>query len=157
VALHVNGPGELPRPDSLALNRPWRTEDNYRWVSVEGSVRFQATDGDVAQFEIFTGHTLVQVRALCWNRDISKRMRQLTNALVRVEGVCEGIHDPNGPMVPGLIWAAGKNSIPPIAATTTNELIDAEDRLIPATATNNPSSQDYFQTLGVITFNDRVF
>jgi signal transduction histidine kinase len=156
VAVHVHGKGELPEPDNLASDQPWKAEDNYRWVSVEGMVRFRATDSDVPQLEVFTGRTLIQVRALRWSRDMSRRIQQLTNAFVRVEGVCEGIHDPNGTVVPGLIWASAENSISLIAEGT-NALPENESELIPATVTNNPASQDYFQTQGVITFNDRVF
>lgn len=157
VSLHIHGTGELPEPDDLALNQPWKPEDNYRWVSLEGTVRFQATDSDVPQLEVFTGRTLIQVRALRWNRDISRRMQRLTNAFVRVEGVCEGIQDPNGTMMPGLIWASAENSISIIAAGSTNALPENESELVPATVTNNPASQDYFQTQGIVTFNGRVF
>jgi signal transduction histidine kinase len=154
ASLHTNGAGELPKPDSLALDQPWNPENNYRWVSVEGVVRFRSTDNDSSQMEIFTGRKLIQVRAL-WKSNLSTL--PFTNALVRVEGVCEGIQDPNGTMMPGLIWASAENCISTIAAPTNSKLLEAEDDLIAPTVTNNPSSQDYFQTQGIITFNDRVF
>lgn len=156
ISLQTHGAGALPSPESLAANRPWKAEDNYRWVSTQGVVRFQAIDGDSAELEVFTGHTLVQVRALCWNRDLSRRLQQFTNALVRVEGVCQGIRDPNGVVIPGLIWASAPNSISLMTAGT-NALLEARNELIPTTVSNNPASQDYFQTQGIITFNDRVF
>ena len=157
VAVHVQGPGELPTPVPLALNRPWRPEDNYRWVSVEGAVKFLAAEGDAAQLEVSTGRTPIQVRALHWNPDLAKRMQQLTNAFVKAEGVCEGIRDPNGTMVPGLIWATAENRISLVAGTTTNEIPAAESQLVPTDAAGNASLQSYFQTIGVVTFNDRVF
>lgn len=157
ISLQIHGAGELPKPESLALNRPWKAEDNYRWVSVEGVVRFQAIDSESAELEVFTGHTMVQVRALCWSRELSSRLQQFTNAFIRVEGVCEGIHDPNGIVIPGLIWASAPQSISLIAAGTTNALLEAGNDLLPTTISNNPASQDYFQTQGIITFNDRVF
>ena len=157
ISLHVRGAGELPLPDSLALNRPWKAEYNYRWVSTEGPIKFLATDGDIAQLEVLIGHTPIQVRALYWSRDLSKRIQQLTNVFVRIEGVCEGIRDPNGTMIPGLIWASAENSISLIANGTTNGLSETENHFIPTNTTGNAASQSYFQTLGVITFNDHVF
>ena len=157
ISVQIHGAGELPTPESLAVNQPWKAEDNYRWTSAEGIVRFKATDGESAELEVFTGRTMVRVRALCWNRDLSSRLQQFTNAFVRVEGVCEATHDPNGIVIPGLIWASASNSISLIAAGTTNALLEAGNELIPTIISNNPASQDYFQTQGIITFNDRVF
>lgn len=157
ISLHIHGKGQLPKPDNLALNRPWSAEDNYRWVSVEGMVRFQGRDGDVSQLEVFTGRNLVEVRALCWNGSLSKQIQTLTNAFVKVEGVCEGIHDSTGAMTPGLIWASTENSISVIGGVMTNNVLEDNNGLISTAATNNPVSQDYFQTQGIVTFNDRVF
>ena len=157
ASLHINGAGELPRPESLATNQPWKAEDNYHWVSVDGVVRFQSAENGSSKLELFTGRSLIQVRALHWSNALSEKIQQLTNKLIRVEGVCEGIQDPNGAIVPGLIWASAESSISPIGAGTTNELLKAEDELIAPTVTNNPTSQDYFQTQGIITFNDQVF
>jgi signal transduction histidine kinase len=157
VSLRVRAPGELPRPDPLALNRPWTAEDNYRWVFIEGTVRFQAINGNVAHLEVFTGGTMIQIRALNWNQDLLKTMQKLTNAFVRIEGVCEGIHDPTGTMMPGLIWASAENSISLIASGTNSEVPEVESQITPRTSAGNPALQAYSQTQGVITFNDRVF
>jgi len=156
VSLHINGAGQLPKPESLALDRPWKAEDNYRWVSVDGIVRFQSTDGDTDRLEVFTGHSLIQVRALRQGRELAKT-QPLTNAVIRVEGVCEGIRDPNGTMMPGLIWAPAEDSISMIASGTTNEFSETENQLVLTNTTGNQALQTYFQTLGVVTFNDRVF
>ena len=36
----IHGPGPLPNPERISLNQRWLTEENYRWVEVEGSVKF---------------------------------------------------------------------------------------------------------------------
>src|SRR5262249_16595878 len=128
ISVRINGAGELPKPDSLTLGRPWKASDNYRWVFAEGAVKFHASDGDGADLEVFTGRSLIHVRALHWNRDVSKRLRESTNLVVRVEGVCEGIQDPNGTMTPGLIWAPAQNSISLITSPATNEIVEAESQ-----------------------------
>ncbi len=157
VSVQVHGPAELPSPESLAVNRPWSPAENYRWTSVEGMVRFRSNEGNFTRLEVFTGRTLVQVRALHWTDTLSKSMQQTTNRFVRVEGVCEGISDANGNMVPGLIWASAENSISIIPPGMTNDFPESDDQLVETAVTTNAPSQDYFQTQGVITFNDRVF
>jgi signal transduction histidine kinase len=156
VSVHIQGTGELPKAESLALNQPGSAENNYRWVFVEGLLKFEAHNGELAQMEVLAGHKLIQVRALHWNEDTLKRARQLTNAFVRVEGVCEGIHDSNGAMIPGLIWASAENSIS-VLHEATNELPSVESDLTPTPGSSSQALQEYFQTQGVITFNDRVF
>jgi signal transduction histidine kinase len=156
VSVHIVGVGEMPKAESLALNRAWSAEKNYRWVSVEGLLKFEARDGDLGDMEVLADRTLIQVRALHGNLDALKRARQMTNAFVRVEGVCEGIHDSNVAMIPGLIWATAENSIS-VLYDATNEVSDIEDDSVPAAGSTNQASQEYFQTQGVITFNDRVF
>ncbi len=157
VSVHVDRPGQLPRPEGLAVNRPWNPEENYRWTSVEGMVRFRATEGNFTRLEVFTGGAFVQVRALRWTDNLAKDLQWPTNRFIRVEGVCEGITDANGNMVPGLIWASAENSISIIPSGTTNDFSGSDDQLVETAAATNAPSQDYFQTQGVITFNDRAF
>jgi signal transduction histidine kinase len=156
VSVRIAGAGEIPAAEPLTLNRTWRAENNYHWVSVEGLLKFEAGDGDFGQMEVLAGRTLIQVRTLDRNQEVLKKARQMTNAFVRVAGVCEGIRDSNGAMIPGLIWASAENSIS-VLYEATNGLSNVENDSAPTTGGSNPALQEYFQTQGVITFNDRVF
>jgi signal transduction histidine kinase len=154
VGIHIHGGGELPKPDPIALNQPLPVENNYRWVQVEGVVKFQSTDGNMAFLELSDGQALVQVRASNWSPE---RSRHLTNIAVRVEGVCEGVYDQSETMMPGLIWASAENSISFIEAGTTNAVTSPREQPIPSMTTTNPAIQGFYGTRGVVTFNDRVF
>ena len=154
VGIHIHGRGELPKPDPIALDQPLPVENNYRWVQVEGVVKFQSTDGNMAFLELSDGQALVQVRASNWSPE---RSRPLTNIAVRVEGVCEGVYDQSETMMPGLLWASAENSISFIEAGTTNAVTSSREQPIPSMTTTNPAIQGFYGTRGVVTFNDRVF
>jgi signal transduction histidine kinase len=153
VGIHIHGRGELPKPGRIALNQELSKEDNYRWVQVEGVVKFMATDGDTAFLELATSQALIQVRALHWSPGMSGN---LTNVAIRVEGVCERVYDQKL-MMPWLIWASAENSISLIEAGTTSAVTMAGDQPIPSITTTNPAMQGYYAARGVVTFNDRVF
>ena len=157
VCLHIHGLGELPKPQRIRLSQPLTAESNYRWVVAGGTAKFTATEGDVALLEVSDGQAQVEVRASNWSREKFRQVRRLTNAIVRVEGVCEGVYDLKGTMVPGLIWASAENSVLFTGAGTTNEFPPIKNQPIPTTVTNSPVIVGYFETFGVVTFNDRVF
>jgi signal transduction histidine kinase len=153
VRVSGSRPDELPRPQRIALNQPLSQEDNYRWVLAEGVVRFTGADGDVAFFELSAGQSLVQVCASHWSPELSKRLRKVP---VQVEGVCEGVPDQKGMLVPGRIWtSAERMSFPETVATNAEGSVadqPAQSRTIP-----DPAMQGFFATRGVVTFNDQVF
>jgi hypothetical protein len=102
----------LPKPDRIALDQPLLVKDNYRWVEAEGLVKFTGTvDGPVAFLELSHDQAQVQVRALHWNPEMSRQLRQSSNAVVRIQGVCEGFYDQSKTMIPGLIWASAEDSV----------------------------------------------
>ena len=157
VRVSVRGPGELPKPDQIALNQPLPAESNYRWVEAEGVVKFAATDENTACLELSDGRALVEVRADHWSREKSKQLAESSNAVVRVEGVCEGIYDQNERMMPALIWASAENSISFIEAAATNEFASISNQPALSTATTNSPRQGFYGIRGVVTFNDQVF
>ena len=157
VCSHIHGPGVLPKPERLRLDKPLTGGSNYRWVVTEGMAKFTATEGDLALFEVSDGQAQVQVCPLYWSREKRRRFGQLTNAIVRVEGVCEAAYDLQGTMTPGRIWASAENSVLFTDAGTTNEFPLLKNPPIPTIVTNNPVIVGYFETFGVVTFNDRVF
>jgi len=157
VRASIQGPGQLPEPDRIALNQPLLAKDNYRWVEVEGLVKFTGADGDVAFLELSDHQAQVQVRALHWNAAMSKQLRQLSNAAVRIKGVCEGVYDQSKTMIPGLIWASAEDSVSSIETLTTNAVTSAENQPTPSATATNPAIQGFYGFGGAVTFNDRVF
>jgi signal transduction histidine kinase len=157
VSLQLHGPGQLPKPERITLSEPLTAASNYRWVVLEGVAKFTAAEGNVAFLEVFDGKERVQVRASHWNREKFCQLEQLTNATVRVEGVCEGVFDPKGTMMPGLIWAPAEDSVSFIDVGTSNGFTLADNQLNSTTVLSNPTISGYFETFGVVTFNDRVF
>jgi signal transduction histidine kinase len=150
----VLGPGQLPKPDPIKLDEPWRPENNYRWVQVEGRVKFTAADEEGAFLELSDGRAQVRVRVPHWTPELSQEIR---NTPIRVQGVCEGVYDEKGVLEPGLIWANSTNSIALIEAGT-NLSTEAMDRpSLDSLTKTNPAMQGFYGTRGVVTFNDRVF
>jgi signal transduction histidine kinase len=157
VLVHIRGMGEMPKPEPMVLNQPLPVEKNYRWVQAEGVLKFKAKDGNTASLELSVGSVLTQVRALRFGQEMERQLTQFTNMVVRVVGVCEGVHNEQGTIMPGLIWGSAENSVSFIAPAPTNADILSMVQTIPATVTTDPSIQGYFATRGVVTFNDRVF
>ena len=153
IGIEIHGRGELPTPGRIALNQELPQEENYRWVQVEGVVKFMAADGDTAFLELSDGQSLIQVRALHWSL---RMLGNLTNVAVRVEGVCERVYDQKL-MVPGLIWASAEDSISLLEAGAANAVTTASDQPILSTTATNPAMQGFYNARGVVTFNDRVF
>ena len=156
VSVQNHGPGDLPKPERITLNQRMRTESNYRWVMLEGLVRFLANEGDTTSLDVFDGKAEIKVDILHWSQGRSGLSKQSTNFAVRVEGVCEGVKDQNGTMTPGRIWASEERRVSLIEPGMINDF----------TLTNTPSQgnsgastlakQSYYEIHGVITFNDRL-
>lgn len=148
-------PGQWPTPVRIHLGQRLPQDGNYRWVRVEGTVRFVGLDENAAALELSDEHGRVQVRAMHWKPERTKQSRA---GLIRVEGVCEGATDQNGLLTPGRIWATAKGSISRVETAATNADIAALDP--PAAQSALPSYPDvqaYFGMRGVVTFNDRLW
>ena len=156
VGIRIHGPGKLPKPDPIALDQPLPVENNYRWVQAEGVVKFKAWPKIALPWNCLTGTAQVQVRVKHWNEEMSRQLKQSSNPVVRVDGVCEGVYDENGTLMPGLIWASAENSVSFLKPVTTNEFTSASQPALSTTATN-PAKQGFYTARGVVTFNDRVF
>ena len=157
VGVLVHGPGELPKPDRISLNHPLPAEDDYRWAQVEGTLMFKATEGNEAVLELSDGQALIQVHASHWSHEMSRQLRRSSNIVVQVNGVCEGVNDQQGTLMPGLIWASTKNSISFSDAMTTNAAKSLTEQIIQSEVATKPAMQGFYGTRGVVTFNDRVF
>lgn len=154
AGITVIGSGPMPDPVPISLGQTWQPQDSYRWISVEGSVRFATEDRGFALLEISDGQASAQVRGLRWDADLAKR---LSGAMVRIEGVGEGSYDQRGTLVPGVIWTSSSNNISVLQGTPANtaptELIQPAQSAL----AKNPAMEGYFSTRGVVTFNDQVF
>jgi signal transduction histidine kinase len=151
----IRGPGRLPKPGTINLSESLKPEDNYRWVEVEGGMKFVGLDGDVACMELSDGQSDVEVRALHMDPRLLPGIRNLA---VRVQGVCEGAYNRNGILAPGLIWACAEDSVSFISED--QKILDPNSigRAEPiAAASSNSAMTGFYSTTGVVTFNDRVF
>ena len=151
--ISIVGPGKMPEPTPISLGQTWLPEHNYRWVAVEGIVKFSGEGQESAFFEISDGQASAQVRAFHWNPN---QIKQLTNTVVRIEGVCEGAYDQKGVLFPGLIWASSTNGISVVQGNLTNTAASELSQPSRVIITNNPAMEGFFATRGVVTFNDRV-
>src|SRR6266567_2216787 len=106
-----------PEPRPITWNQPLLAEDNYRWVEARGEVVFTGTDGGVGFLELSDGEVQLQVRV---SHCDPESLRRFHNSSVRVEGVCEGVYDPKGVLVPRMIWVSKENNISLIETTKTN-------------------------------------
>jgi signal transduction histidine kinase len=157
VGVHVHGPGRMPQPAAIGLGDRLTTTNNYRWVVTEGVAKFSVLSGAGALLELFNGQDRIQVHAAYWDPEKSRQLEQLTNAVVRVEGVCEGVFDLKGTLVPGAIWASAKNSVSFVNVGASNGLPLSVYQANPSSVSSNQVVAGYFETFGVVTFNDRVF
>lgn len=150
VQVQIHGRGEWPEPTPLALDQRLPAQNNFRWVQVEGVVKFQTADDQFVNLELSDGSGAVLVRAA---RTATELLRGRSNLLVRVTGVCEGVTEQKGSITPGVIWATGENALTIFATAGTNELSSGQTP--PASAATAPIVQGFYSTRGVVTFNDR--
>jgi signal transduction histidine kinase len=156
VGVRLDSPGKWPKPIQITMDQPLPVENNYRWVQAEGVVTFEAVAENSATLELSDGQAQVQVRVKHWSGEMSRQLKQSSNLVVRVDGVCEGVYDQNGTLMPGLIWASAENSISFLKTVTTNKFSPA-NQPAPSMVAAIPAIQGFYGTRGVITFNDRVF
>jgi signal transduction histidine kinase len=155
LGVKVLGTAEMPKPYRIAFNQPWSVQNNFQWVEAEGIVTFAGELGATSFLELSDGRTQLQVRAAPGSSALSQVSRKLP---IRVTGVCEGVFDQKGTLVPGLIWATLPEGISIVEAALTNATPAPEDEVLKATPIQtNPSMEGFYGTHGVVTFNDRVF
>ena len=143
----------LPTPEPISLNQALPDEQNFRWVQVAGIVRFHAATERGRVLEVSDGRAVVQVHVA---HEDSLPADPLLNAAIRVEGVCEGIRDSTGGVVPGLIWASAPGRISLLDAVPT-DVLSGITPPAPAIPAAGRDVQGFFGTRGVVTFHDRVF
>ncbi len=154
AGVRLLGQGQVPQPDQMLPGQPWPIEDNYRWVSAEGLVRFIGVKENAVWLEMAGELARVQVRAPRLNSALLQRMH---NARVRVEGVCEGVYDNKGSLVPGIIWVSSEGNIQFMESGRTNVEAAAVEHAAGASMTKtNSAMQGFYSTRGVVTFNDWV-
>lgn len=157
VSVINHGTGSLPKPFQITWNQPLDADKNYPWVSVKGIVKFVATEGDTAALEIFDGQNSIQVRAQHWSAAQTKALRETTNQVIQVEGVCEAVKNSQGNLMPMCIWVTGTNSITFLEASAADEFAGITNQSEIASQDGNATLPGYYGTRGVVTFNGRVF
>lgn len=149
VQVRVSGPGEWPKPDLVGFGQRLPARNNFRWVQVEGVVKFQTSDHQFVYLELSDGQAQMQVRAAITN---AGTLRHVGNALVRVTGVCEGVSEQKGFVTPQMIWAAGENCI---TFAPAEAKVPDRGQVPPAATPSEPAVQGFYSTRGVVTFNGR--
>jgi signal transduction histidine kinase len=150
----VLGTAVPPPPLSVSLSQSWQAADNYRWVRVEAAVKFIGVDGAIACIEMSDGQNSGQARLLDWSPELLRRM---SNALIRVEGVCEGVNDQKGALIPGLLWVPSSNNLVIVDASPTNSVLWSLPQTVQTDLDRDSAIEGFFSTRGVVTFNDWVF
>jgi signal transduction histidine kinase len=150
--LTVLGDADWPTPEKIEPGELMLPENNYRWVQAEGTMDFVGMDGNAAELELVSGTTRFTARVDHWQGD---RPRPNRNWRVRVEGVCEGVHDANGLLAAGRIRVPSARNIQFLEAAGTNADSPSSVQL---TETNViPTFGGFYIAWGVVTFDDRVF
>lgn len=154
LKISILGQGQLPDAELITLHQPLPPGKNFCRVRVEGVVRFVGIDGDGAFLDLSGGESRMQVRVLNCEGVFA---RNLCNLSVRAEGVCEAGHDQEGALVPCLLWVSTEKCISLIEPGNTNlNTIPAAQSLKPGLANTNPVMEGFYETHGVVTFNNRV-
>jgi signal transduction histidine kinase len=151
----AQGVATWPKPRAIALQQPLRPEDNFVLGAAQGRVTFTGREGALGFLELSDGEAQLQVRGVM---SAATSLQGMRNSLVRVAGVCEGVYDQKGVLVPGLIWVAQEQDIAVVETAKTNLAASATGPSSELISTNsNPAMIGYYGTRGVVTFNDRVF
>jgi hypothetical protein len=142
-----------PKPLAITLNQQLRPEERFNWVETQGEVTFTGRDEHGDFLELSDDEAQLQVRVAKSDPEL---LRSYRNATVRVTGVCEGVYDQKGVLVPGLIWTAKESNISLMGTAKANFRSPGQAAKI-AAANNNQGSMGFYSLRGVVTFNDRVF
>ncbi len=154
VSVRIRGQGQLPEPEPIDSGHAWHADSNYRWVTFQGFAKFVGVESNAVFFELTGNPEQIHVCAPLLAPPLLQKMH---NALVQVEGVCEGTFNGNGNLIPGKIWVPDTNDIHILDSTATNissSLIRHTNVTI--NTKNNPAMQGFYSTRGIVTFNDHV-
>ena len=154
LRVNIHAPGPFPNADRVTFDRSLRPEDNYRWAEAEGIVQFAArAEGDGAFLDLSDGQSQIRVHLPQYSPDLAKRVRNLR---IRVQGVCEGVYDSKGNLVPGLIWTPADSFISVIDSETNNPAASLTTSSAESSTITNRAWQGFYGTRCVVTFNDKV-
>ena len=148
----AHGSADTPEPLTITLNQQLRPEEQFNWVEAQGEVTFTGSDEHGDFLELSDDEAQLQVRVADSNPE---RLRNYRNATVRVTGVCEGVYDQKGVLVPGLIWVAKESNVSLIGTAKANFHLQQSSKI--ASANNNQGSMGFYTLRGVVTFSDQVF
>ena len=149
--LAVLSPESWPERRHVDLGQRLPLEDNYRWVEAEGAVSFMGSDGATASLELTAGQNRTLVRVTRWNGSLPRGPQHW---YARVKGVCEGVYNAIGQLVPGFIWVPTEHGVSFFEPENTNQNALASSPL--ASTNANPVLGGYYLTRGVVTFSDQV-
>jgi len=143
----------LPKPLSITLNQQLRPEERFNWVEAQGEVTFTGKDDRGGFLELSDDEAQIQVRVAESDPEV---LRSFQNATVRVTGVCEGVYDAKGVLVPGLIWTTTDNNIAMVETAKAN-LASVGQSSKPTSTNNAQGVMGFYNLHGVVTFDDQVF
>ena len=158
--ISVLGEGAWPTPLPIGLDQQLRSEDNYRWIETEGVVTFMGNDGNSEILELVNGQSRVRIRAPNQSLSWPPKVQSQT---ARVQGVCEGVLNDDGRLVPGFIWVPTESGLSFESSSETNwqsfRNLSSYHFTTPPTSSTNRSWGGFLSFLsvrGVVTFNDQV-
>jgi signal transduction histidine kinase len=149
-----HGAGSLPKPELITLNQRLPAGLVHRWVVIEGMAGFNASDGSGAILEICDDQARAQIRLLHTN---SLSIPSGSNVVARVEGVCEPILDHGTIPMPGVIWVSDASSLSFHQRAPSDSPAPEKQASPRPPASFPPGIPGFFGTMGIPTFNDRVF
>lgn len=100
--LDVQEHNVFPEPLPIQPGGMLTSENQYRWVELQGTVAFMGREGTALVLELAEGLARTRVRVLDWPQTDWPR---LENARVRVRGVAEPSLDAAGNVVVGTVWS----------------------------------------------------
>lgn len=99
--LKVTRPARLPDAIPARPGQRLTSEENFRWMELEGTVEFLSRQGDRLVLELSDGAQSVEAIVPAWRRETPASLR---GRRVRVTGVGEATWDAAGESVLGRIW-----------------------------------------------------
>ncbi len=155
IKVQILGRGEKPVPQPLAPGQKLSMEQNLRWMTVSGTVRFASEQDGVALLELVEGGWTLHARVPGLSQE---QVTGLLNATVEIHGVCESMPEPDvdEPVPPLTIWASSGEDIGILHRLP----LHASRMYVPPDSTaptNRLPMQGFFGTRGVVTFNGSAF
>lgn len=145
-----------PEPRRISLDQQLRLEDNYLWVEMEGAVNFIGGEGASGILELADAQARVLVRAPNWK---GHSPRTGTNWTAKVQGVCEGVLNEHGQLVPGCVWVPTPEGVSLFESATNSrpdQSLTGYHFAETASGFTNRYWRGFLTIRGVVTLNDRV-